>query len=293
MTITQILVFVKVAESLNFTRAAEELHMTQPAVSHAIAAIESELETRLLVRDRKRGVTLTSLGAELLPQFRAIIQRMDKIRQQVAADKGIEVGSVSIGAFPSASAYFLPTIIREMRWNYPNLHFELSEGTADEIREGVHERKYDIGLTLLPAPGLDTVQLAESRMLLLLPQGHRLHAHPQVAIRELEGEDLILCRGGHEVAVLQAFEREGIEPRITFTTHNVSTMVGMTTQGLGIGIVSEMALSMHPHALQVRQTNPSIVRSIGMVLPSLEEASPAVQLFVETARRYFVEKVSV
>jgi len=293
MTITQIAIFVKVAESLSFTRAAEELHMTQPAVSHAIAAMESELETRLLLRDRKRGVKLTGIGENLLPQFRAIIQRMDQIQQQVAADKGIEVGCVSIGAFPSASAYFLPTLIREIRENYPNLNFELSEGTADEIREGVHERKYDLGLVLLPAPGLDTLQLAESRMLLLLPQGHRLHAHKKVAIRELANEDLILCRGGHEVAVLHAFEQEGIEPRIKFTTHNVSTMVGMTTQGLGIGIVSEMALSMHPHALEVRETEPTIVRSIGVALPSFEEASPAVRLFIDTAKRHFIEQADV
>lgn len=290
MTITQIAVFVKVAESLSFTRAAEELHMTQPAVSHAIAAVESELETRLLLRDRKRGVALTDIGERLLPQFRAMLQRMDQIRQQVAADKGIEVGSVSIGAFPSASAYFLPTVIREMRENYPNLHFELSEGTADEIRRGMHEREYDVGLVLLPAPGLDTVQLAESRMVLLLPDGHRLHSREKVAIRDLANEDLILCRGGHEVAVLNAFEQEGLEPNIRFTTHNVSTMVGMTTQGLGIGIVSEMALSMHPHSLQVRETIPAIVRSIGAAVPSLEEASPAVRLFLETAGRLFVER---
>ncbi|NGZ74432.1 LysR family transcriptional regulator [Saccharibacillus alkalitolerans] len=287
MTITQIEILVRVAETLSFTRTAEELHMTQPAVSHAVAAIESELETKLLLRDRKRGVALTEIGENVLPQFRAVLQRMDQVRQQVAAEKGIEVGSVSIGAFPSASAYFLPGLIREIRENYPNLHFDLHEGTADDIREGVHERKYDVGLVLLPAPGLDTVQLAESRMLLLLPPAHPLHAEPKVAIADLAGEDLILCRGGHEVAVINAFERERIDARITFTTHNVSTMVGMVAQGLGIGVVSEMALSMHPHSLEVKEIVPPIVRGIGIAAASMEEVSPAVRLFLDTAVRRF------
>lgn len=288
MTITQIAVFVRVAETLSFTRAAEELHMTQPAVSHAIAAIETELETRLLLRDRKRGVALTGIGEQVLLQFRAILQRVDRIHQHVAAEKGIEVGRVSVGAFPSASAYFLPALIREIRDNYPNLHFDLNEGTADEIREGVHERKYDLGLVLLPAPGLETIKLAESRMLLLLPPGHPLHEREHIFVKDLGSEDLILCRGGHEVAVLNVFEREAIEARITFTTHNMSTMVGMVAQGLGIGIGSEMALSMHPHKLKVREVTPPIIRDIGIAVPSLEEASPAVQLFIEKAVKRFV-----
>lgn len=288
MTITQIAVFVRVAETLSFTRAAEELHMTQPAVSHAVAAIESELETRLLLRDRKRGVALTGIGEQVLVQFRAILQRMDRIRQQVAAEKGIEVGRVSIGAFPSASAYFLPALIREIRENYPNLHFDLHEGTADEVREGVHERKYDIGLVLLPAPGLETIKLADSHMLLLLPPGHPLRERTNISIQDLGNEDLILCRGGHEVAVLDAFEREAIEAQITFTTHNMSTMVGMVAQGLGIGVGSEMALSMHPHTLEVREVTPPIIREIGLAVPSLEEASPAVRLFIEKAVKRFV-----
>ncbi len=288
MTITQIAVFVRVAEMLNFTRAAEELHMTQPAVSHAVAAIESELETRLLLRDRKRGVALTGIGEQVLVQFRAILQRMDRIHQQVAAEKGVEVGRVSVGAFPSASAYFLPALIREIRENYPNLHFDLYEGTADEVREGVHERKYDIGLVLLPAPGLETVKLADSRMLLLLPPDHPLRERKSISIQDLGSEDLILCRGGHEVAVLDAFEREAIEARITFTTHNMSMMLGMVAQGLGIGVGSEMALSMHPHTLEVREVTPPIVCEIGLAVPSLEEASPAVQLFIRKAVKRFV-----
>ncbi|WP_172250746.1 LysR family transcriptional regulator [Saccharibacillus deserti] len=288
MSITQIAVFVRVAETLSFTRAAEELHMSQPAVSHAIAAIETELATRLLLRDRRRGVALTAIGEQVLPQFRAMLQRMDKVHQQVAAEKGIETGRVSVGAFPSASAYFLPTLIQEIRAHYPNLHFDLHEGTADEIREGLHERKYDIGFVLLPAPGLDTVQLADSRMLLLLPDSHPLLVQEKVAIGDLEGEDLILCRGGHEVAVLHAFEQAGVDAQITFTTQNVSTMVGMVDQKLGIGIVSEMALSTHPHTLQVRDIVPPIVRGIGAALSSIEEASPAVRLFLETAVRKFV-----
>ena len=292
MTITQIMVFVHVAETLNFTQAAQELHMTQPAVSHAIASIENELDVQLLLRDRKKGVLLTEVGQRVLLEFRSILQSMQKVQQQVAAEKGLDIGTITIGAFPSASAYFLPPIIHQIRQNYPNLVFDLQEGSTNEVRDWVHSRQIEAGLILLPDPLVDTIPLYSDQMIVLLPDGHPLHAQKHISIRHLDGQDMILCKGGHEVAIMEAFQREKSQLHINFTTHNISTLVNMVRQGLGIGIVSELALSMFPHELTVREVSPQITRQIGIAVPSVNNASLAVQLFIRTAKELFAAETA-
>lgn len=289
MTITQIMTFVRVAETLSFTQAAHDLHMTQPAVSHAIASIENELDTLLLLRDRKKGVLLTEIGEQVLVQFRTILHSMEKVQQQVAAVKGLDVGTICVGAFPSASAYFLPPIIQKIKQNYPNLIFDLHEGSANDVKEWVYTRKLEAGIVLLPAPELDVIPLFENDMVILLPDNHPLQQQTNITIQHLHGEDMILCKGGHETAIIEAFDKENCDLNITFTTHNVSALINMVRQGLGIGIVSNLALSMHPHHLDMREVTPRITSQIGIAIPSLSQASLAVQLLIKTAQELFLE----
>ncbi len=288
MTITQIMIFVRVAETLNFTQAAQELHMTQPAVSHAIASIENELDVKLLLRDRKKGVLLTDIGQRVVREFRSILQSMNRVEQHVAAEKGLDIGTITVGAFPSASAYFLPPIIHRIQQQYPNLVFDLHEGSTNEVKEWVHSRRIDAGLILLPDPLVETIPLYSDQMVLLLPEQHPLQSQEQITIRHLHGQDMILCKGGHEVAILDAFEREKSHLHIRFTTHNVSTLVQMVRQGLGIGIVSDLALSMFPHELTVKHVYPIIHRQIGIATLSMEQASLATRLFIRTAQELFL-----
>lgn len=289
MTITQIMTFVRVAETLSFTQAAHDLHMTQPAVSHAIASIENELDTLLLLRDRKKGVLLTEIGEQVLVQFRTILHSMEKVQQQVAAVKGLDVGTICVGAFPSASAYFLPPIIQKIKQNYPNLIFDLHEGSANDVKEWVYTRKIEAGIVLLPAPELDVIPLFENDMVILLPDNHPLQQQTNITIQHLHREDMILCKGGHETAIIEAFDKENCDLNITFTTHNVSALINMVRQGLGIGIVSNLALSMHPHHLDMREVTPRITSQIGIAIPSLSQASLAVQLLIKTAQELFLE----
>ncbi len=288
MTITQIMIFVRVAETLNFTQAAQELHMTQPAVSHAIASIENELDVKLLLRDRKKGVLLTDIGQRVVREFRSILQSMDRVEQHVAAEKGLDIGTITVGAFPSASAYFLPPIIQRIQQQYPNLVFDLHEGSTNEVKEWVHNRRIDAGIVLLPDPLAETIPLHTDQMVLLLPEQHPLQQQESITIRHLHGQDMILCKGGHEVAIMDAFEREQSQLRIRFTTHNVGTLVHMVRQGLGIGIVSDLALSMFPHELTVKSVYPLIYRQIGIAALSLEQASLATRLFIRTAEELFL-----
>ncbi len=124
MTFTQLEIFSKVVEMGNFTKAAEALNMTQSAVSHAIAGLETELGVVLLIRDRKLGIIVSNFGGRVLEPIRGILNRVAYIEQEAAAEKGIESGTIRVGSFPSAAARLLPKIIGTFEKLHPNIHIE-------------------------------------------------------------------------------------------------------------------------------------------------------------------------
>ena len=110
----------KTVELGSFTKAARVLNMTRPAVSHAISSIESELGVTILIRDKRKGLLVTDVGNRILVHIREILNGVEKIEQEVAMEKGHEVGTIRIGSFPSASAHFLPKMINLLRRSIRN-----------------------------------------------------------------------------------------------------------------------------------------------------------------------------
>lgn len=103
MTITQLTVFLKIAETGSFTKADEELYMSQPAVSRAILSLESELDITLIIRDRKNGIIFTDVGKRMLIHIREILKGLEQMKQEAAAEKCLEVGTIRIGTLKQGS----------------------------------------------------------------------------------------------------------------------------------------------------------------------------------------------
>ena len=117
-------VFLKVAELGNITRAAEELNYTQSGVSHAISALEEEFGFPLLIR-RRKGVILTPDGERVLPAIQNIVNSTEQLNQIVSAIKGLNAGTIRIGAFTSVAVHWLPGMIKGFQTRYPNVDFRL------------------------------------------------------------------------------------------------------------------------------------------------------------------------
>lgn len=128
-------IIAKVVELGSFTAAAEALNMTQSAVSHAVASLETEWDVSLFIRDRKKGIMLTDIGQTLLPHIREVLNRVEKIRQEIALTKNIETGLIRIGTFASASACLLPKLLVSYQKKHPKIEFKFYEGTYEEILE--------------------------------------------------------------------------------------------------------------------------------------------------------------
>ncbi|MFD1953808.1 LysR family transcriptional regulator [Paenibacillus thailandensis] len=287
MTYTQLKLFVKIAQTGSFTKAGIELNMTQPAVSRAISSLEDELGIVLLIRDKGKGIMLTDVGKQILARCQDILHNFEKIEQIAARERGLEVGTIRVGAFPVASARFLPRIVKHITDRHPGIVFELYEGTIDELKTWLHDRKIDVGFILPPADEWQAIPLYREKMYVVVPEEHPFAKLPAVPIRMLGGEPLVACKAGFEPPILDMFERVHTEPNIRYVVHNVNTAIGMAQEGLGLPVLSELSVQALPPGIVKRELSPDSYRDIVIALPSLEEASHAVKLFVDTAIHLF------
>ncbi|WP_151733580.1 LysR family transcriptional regulator ['Paenibacillus yunnanensis' Narsing Rao et al. 2020] len=283
MNNNQIRLFVHIAETGSFTKAGLALNMTQPAVSRAIGALEEELGVKLLVRDRRHGLMLTDIGRRVLVLFREILGGFDKVEQEIAAEKGLGKGLIRIGAFPVAAAHFLPKIISAIASKYPDVEIRLYEGSITEIREWLEARVIDAGLVIAPPADLQSVPLYREKMYAVLPEAHPLARRSVIAVQDLEDEPMLICRSGYEPPVVDWFARGGSRLNVKYEVSGYLTALNMIREGLGIGVLSELTVLAAPPGVAVRELAPEAYRDIHITLHSLEEASIAVKLFIDTA----------
>ncbi|MFB9754977.1 LysR family transcriptional regulator [Paenibacillus hodogayensis] len=287
MTNTQIKLFVKIAETGSFTKAGLELNMTQPAVSRAISSLESELDVPLLLRDRRSGVQVTEAGKRILLLFREILGTFAKIDQAVADEKGLQVGTIRVGAFPVAAAHFLPRIIGDIAKKHPGIEFELHEGNIDELRSWLESRVIDVAFLIPPDGDWETVPLYRENMFAVLREDHPLSSLPVIPVKRLSMEPIIMCKAGYESPIVDLFERAEAHLQSKYIVQSVNMALHMAEEGLGFPILSELALKTLPSRLVKRELDPEAYRDIRLAVPSIAESSHAVKLFIRTTLDLF------
>ncbi|WP_258958974.1 LysR family transcriptional regulator [Paenibacillus tyrfis] len=283
---------VKISDTKSFTKAGLELNMTQPAVSRAVTALEAELGVTLLTRNRRLGVKLTDVGERVVQIFRKILNEYEKIDQEIALEKGLETGIVRIGAFPVASAYFLPKIISHIAKQYPNIEFTIFEGTNAEIKEWIESGRIDVGFIVSTNDELSTFPLLREEMFAVLADDHPLSEKDVIQASDLKHDYLIICKSGFEPPVLEWFERSNQEPQVKYVLHNNTTALNMVKEGMGIAIMSELSLSNIPNNIVIRKLEPQGYRDIHVATLSMEDASIAVKHFIHTTLDLFPQRES-
>jgi DNA-binding transcriptional LysR family regulator len=239
--------FVAVAEELHFTRAAQRLNIGQPQLSLQIQAIEREIATQLLRRNR-RGVELTEAGGMLLVEARAVLEHANQaVDVAKRAGRG-EIGTLRVRFTPSAPFTRLFTrAVRAYRLALPNLHLDLSLSTSLRIIEGVRAGDVDVGLvrpaSSTPMPvGVAAVPVLKERLMLVLHADHRLAGRKRaVPIEALAGEPFLLRPRGPNAAFFeQVFElcaAAGFTPRVVQEATETSTILGLVAAGVGISVL--------------------------------------------------------
>ena len=253
--------FVAVAQHSNFSRAAEQLGVSQPALSEQIRKLEDELGAPLFERT-SRGALLSDAGAAFLPQARAVLAQADVAADAVRMVAHGVAGTLTLGFIDSAAVGILPPLIRRFSARYPHVKLRLHELGSRRQLAAVESGEIDVGLVGGPVwnPGLAGRLVATEPLLLALPAGHRLAAEQAVRLTDLRDEGFITYpadRGaGLYEETLRLCHGAGFEPTVVQEANEIYTICGMVAAGLGIAIVPASAGAIAPDGVVYRPTDP-------------------------------------
>ncbi|MBO0995603.1 LysR family transcriptional regulator [Bacillus sp. SD088] len=288
MSIVRFEIIAKVVELGSFTATAEKLNMTQSAVSHAVASLESELDVPLLIRDRRKGITLTEIGQKVLPHIREILRRTESIHQEIALATNLETGIIRIGTFASASSCLLPKLLAKFQKKHPKIEFKFYEGTYEEIIEWLSSGIIDIGFVVKGKlnPSFDLVPLIKDKMVVAYHPEHRFHSKETVEMGDLLDESFIMPTGMYQSHVEELFEEAQIKPSVRFEVHDCTTIANMVQEGLGVTIGPELFLKTQQN-IKISKLNIENSREVALACQSIANASPAVKEFLHVAKAVF------
>jgi DNA-binding transcriptional LysR family regulator len=287
MNRSQIQLIVQISETGSFTKAGEELHMTQPAVSRAVATIEAELGTKLIMRNKKNGLFFTDVGERVLIIFRNILNDLQKVDELIAAEQGLEIGKVHIGAYPTACTRFIPKIIRTMEDLYPGLEIKISEGSVDQVKDWLRSKTVDVGMIIPPEEDFDIVPLMKDQLIVVMHSSHPLYLKERIDISDLQDEDIIIGRGGYELQIHSLFKDLNLKPKVRFVIDYIDTALCMVQEGLGITITTKKNILSLPKDVVFRELKPNTYRDIGIAVPNMNDISKATEVFIQTACSLF------
>ncbi len=275
--------FLAAAECGSLTRAAEKLNYTASGVSQLISAMESEFGF-LLLRRTTRGVVLTAEGERMLPAVRAFLSQENRMHELAANINGLDIGLINIASYSSIATHWLPKVIADFKKKYPNININLMEGVRQEVLKWIEEGRADIGL-LSGGDDIDYdwIPLADDPMIAVLPKDHPLADAKEFPLDRCEQEEFIMPAMGKDEDVMKMLNKYDIVPNIVYSTNESFSAWALIENGLGISITNE--LLMHGWDCDVAKipVSPPEKITLGMILPSVKHASPAVKRFVKYA----------
>ncbi|WP_238175127.1 LysR family transcriptional regulator [Kribbella pratensis] len=241
MELQQLRYVVAVAETNNFTRAAERCLVVQSALSHQIARLERELGARLFDRTSRR-VRLTPAGTAFLPAARQCLDAAERAAAEAAAAVGLVRGRLAVGLIPTVAAVDIPAALRDFRREYPDVRISLrvgaSEKLADQVKEGILDVAF-LGLPTTARPqGVETRELARDRLVAVVPPDHALAAESSVTLQRLASEVFVDLppRTAGRLQSDQAFEAAGLVRDVAFEVSTAELMARLVSERLAVAL---------------------------------------------------------
>lgn len=291
MEMSQLRAFRVVAETLNFTRAAERLHLTQSAISHQIKALESELGEPLFIRV-KRGVKLSQAGEIALEYAGRILDDAEALREQVSGTERALVGRVRAAAATQAFGHLFATLFESFMRANPSIELSFrTTASTEQTLADVLNGTTDVGFGSLPvySPALQVTELFEDELVLVVGSQHRLARRGEgssssgdasaVAAQEIERERLIMFERGTSIRrTTEDFcKRAGISPALALESNDTYFMKRMIEHGLGISLLPSWAVREEVEAGKLAQLEIEghrLRRSISMISLGRFQPSP-------------------
>ena len=289
MDLRQLAYFVAIAEESNFTRAAERIPIAQPAISQQIRRLEAELGETLFVRDR-RAVRLTAAGEALLPHARATLSAAAGARQAVAALSGLMTGRLTIGLVQTRPHQRIAHLLGEFSRRYPAIELAVVEDHTDGLLATLTSSQLDAALLGLGPyhkipPALDSFAVAHEPLVVAVHPKHPLASRSSIPLSALQHEPLVTLTPGSglRATIEAACHAAGFTPRIAAETSDLTLLVDLAAEQVGVAVVPESVPQRSP-LTRLELVRPKLVRSVALAWPAAT-ASPATRALVELARQ--------
>lgn len=242
MDLQQMRYVVAVAETRNFTRAAERCSVVQSSLSHRIAGLERELGVRLFARTSRR-VELTGAGEAFLAAARECLAAADRAAADAAAATGAVRGRLGVGVIVTTAAVDVPEVLQRYRALHPDVHVVLRSGRSDELVAAIRDGDLDIAFLGLPEgerpSGVESLVLDHDEHVLVVPAGHRLVGASRVTLSEIAGEtfvDFVSGTPGRAQTDL-AFTAAGLVREVAYEAALIELIIRLIARGLGVALL--------------------------------------------------------
>jgi LysR family transcriptional regulator, low CO2-responsive transcriptional regulator len=243
--LAQLEIFLCIADEKSFSRAAEKMLRTQPALSIAIKRLEEDLGETLFDRSSKSG-TLTEAGRILYSYAQKMINLRDEAREAIGELRGMFRGRLTIGANESTSFYVLPALLLEYRKRHPQIKIEVFRNISEKIPLEVVERNLDFGfLSYDPMnPALQSLEVHRDELVLVVPPKHRLAGRKQVSVKELGEEQFVAhnVKTPSRARIFELFAQNHTSLNICIELSTLETIKDFVLRDAGIAILPRLAV---------------------------------------------------
>lgn len=278
--------FILVAELGAFHEAAQQLNISQSALTRRVQKLEDTLGIALLTRTTRR-VELTTVGRAFLPKVQAVIADLESAMMSVGEIAERRSGQLNIACVPTAAYYFLPAAIRSFNAQYPKIRVRIIDEGANAVLQSVLNGDAELGLNMLGAQEPDIIfePLMDDPFVLACRRDHELAALQTVEWDQLRPYPFITVgrQSGNRMILDLGLANREWRPKWAYEVQHLSTSLGLVEAGLGIAALPKMAVPSGPHAMLVSRplVSPTLTRTMGLLRRRNYNLSPAAQKFHE------------
>lgn len=288
MELAQLKYFVTIAELGSFTGAAEQLHLSQPALSYQMKHLEEELGTKLFDR-RGRKTSLTHEGELFLPLAQAILLRTDEAVRVLKEHLGIDVGEVHMGCNPTVATYLVPEILAEFRKLYPQVGVDVIEADDVQLQQLVQRDLLDFAVVTAPGSPqtLEVTPLGSEDIVLVVAPDHHLASRESITLASLADEEFVLPIPPFNIRMhlANACRAAGFEPRVTYRAGSVQTCKSFARQGLGITTMPSISLrGKDAEGLSIIRIEDGLTRDLNLITGKERSISRVATALMELVR---------
>ena len=283
-------VFLSVAKHLNYTRAGEELNLSQPSVSIRIKQLENELGMKLFEQLGKK-VALTDAGLLLVSHARRVIAAIQDAKQALEELQGLERGSLRIGASTTPGMYLIPQIIARFKERYPKIEVHLGIKDTKQVEEGVIRNEFDFGFVggHLVGDEVDVLAWVTDQLVLVVGPKHPLAKKKSIKAEDLRKEKFILRELGSATrsTIASHLQKSSLAVQTVMEMENPESVKKAVQSGLGIAFISKFAVEIELRAktlVAVRIHGLDIRRELKIVHRKDKHLSRAAQTFISMAQ---------